>query len=57
LKYNTGKEEEKYNSLWNIASDFNVHMSFSKEEIKTMLDDYVDNNRLAYGLVIFLNMP
>ena len=34
-------EEHKYNSPWNIASDFNVDMSFSKEEIGTMLDDYM----------------
>ncbi|NMM64018.1 AAA family ATPase [Clostridium sp. P21] len=36
-------EERKYNSPWNIASDFDVDMSFSKEEIKTMLDDYEEN--------------
>ncbi|WP_251862238.1 AAA family ATPase [Clostridium sp. Marseille-Q2269] len=36
-------EEHKYNSPWNIASDFDVDMSFSVEEIKTMLDDYVEN--------------
>ncbi|MDF2505983.1 AAA family ATPase [Clostridium sp.] len=34
-------EEHKYNSPWNIASDFDVDMSFSKEEIGTMLDDYI----------------
>ncbi|ADK14057.1 putative AAA-ATPase [Clostridium ljungdahlii DSM 13528] len=34
-------EEYKYNSPWNIASDFDVNMSFSKKEIGTMLDDYV----------------
>lgn len=34
-------QEHKYNSPWNIASDFDVDMSFSKEEIETMLDDYV----------------
>ncbi len=36
-------EEHKYNSPWNIATDFNVDMSFSKEEIITMLDDYTEN--------------
>lgn len=36
-------EEHKYNSPWNIASDFDVDMSFSKKEIRTMLDDYVRN--------------
>ncbi|GAE02679.1 hypothetical protein CBO05C_2369 [Clostridium botulinum B str. Osaka05] len=39
-------EEHKYNSPWNIASDFDVNMSFSIEEIKTMLDDYVGNKKV-----------
>ncbi|MBR1390730.1 MAG: AAA-like domain-containing protein [Lachnospiraceae bacterium] len=33
-------EEQKYNSPWNIAADFNVDMSFSAEEIATMLSEY-----------------
>lgn len=33
-------EESKYNSPWNIAIDFNVDMSFSEEEISTMLEEY-----------------
>jgi hypothetical protein len=37
------EEEKKYNSPWNIASDFDVDMSFSKDEIGTMLDDYIEN--------------
>lgn len=40
-------EEHKYNSPWNIASDFNVDMSFSKEEISTMLDDYMKNTGIG----------
>ena len=36
-------EEHKYNSPWNIASDFEVDMSFLPEEIKTMLNDYEEN--------------
>jgi len=40
------EEEQKYNSPWNIASDFDVDMSFSKEEIITMLDDYVKNKEV-----------
>ncbi|RXI44936.1 AAA family ATPase [Clostridium tetani] len=39
-------EEHKYNSPWNIASDFDVDMSFSIDEIKTMLDDYVENKEV-----------
>ena len=33
-------EEKKYNSPWNIAADFNVDMSFSPQEIATMLQEY-----------------
>ena len=36
-------EEHKYNSPWNIASNFEVDMSFSAEEISTMLDEYVED--------------
>jgi hypothetical protein len=41
------EEEKKYNSPWNIASDFDVDMSFSKNEIGTMLDDYMENKGVA----------
>lgn len=47
-------EEKKYNSPWNIAVDFDVDMSFSEAEIKTMLNDYeaehhtgMDQDRIA----------
>jgi hypothetical protein len=33
-------EERKYNSLWNIAADFNVDMTFHPDEIITMLNEY-----------------
>jgi hypothetical protein len=33
-------EEQKYNSPWNIAADFNVDMTFSPREISTMLISY-----------------
>lgn len=32
--------EIKYNSPWNIASDFNIDMSFSSQDIATMLTEY-----------------
>lgn len=35
--------EHKYNSPWNIASDFDIDMSFSVEEISTMLEEYTEN--------------
>ncbi|MBF0224811.1 MAG: AAA-like domain-containing protein [Desulfobacterales bacterium] len=38
-------DEQKYNSPWNIAVDFKVDLSFSPEEIRTMLDEYrIDKN-------------
>ncbi len=33
--------EQKYNSPWNIATDFKVDMNFYPNEIKPMLDEYV----------------
>ncbi|MDZ7878179.1 MAG: AAA family ATPase [Saprospiraceae bacterium] len=33
-------EEQKYNSPWNIAADFNVNMNLQAAEIKPMLDAY-----------------
>ena len=39
LKFRT-EEEHKSNSPWNIAADFNIDMSFSKNEISAMLDEY-----------------
>ena len=34
------EEEQKYNSPWNIASDYNVDLSFQVNEIIPMLEDY-----------------
>ena len=43
--------EKKYNSPWNIAVDFKINMSFSPDEISTMLNDYsIDKN-------ISMNIP
>ncbi|MGL4910796.1 MAG: AAA family ATPase, partial [Romboutsia sp.] len=33
-------DEKKLNSPWNIAVDFDIDMSFSTEEIETMLNEY-----------------
>ena len=41
------EEEAKYNSPWNIATDFTVDMSFSPEEISTMLDEYCMENSIS----------
>lgn len=37
-------EERKYNSPWNIASDFNIDMSLSVKEIASMLSDYENDH-------------
>lgn len=37
------EEESKYNSPWNIAADFDVDMSFSPEDIATMLAVYEED--------------
>lgn len=39
------EEEHKVNSPWNIASDFNVDMSFSKEDIAGMIYEYEKDYR------------
>lgn len=46
-------EEHKYNSPWNIASDFDVDMSFSTEEIGTMLEDYIQSKRVILDKTYF----
>lgn len=44
------EQEKKYNSPWNIAVDFNIDMSFSPEEIATMLDEYVKETGIAMDI-------
>jgi len=44
LKINPNTEF-KYNSPWNIATDFTVDMSFDPDEIATMLTDYVADKK------------
>lgn len=39
-------EQQKYNSPWNIAFDFQVDLSFSAIEIATMLTDYVKDKKV-----------
>lgn len=45
-----GEEEAKFNSPWNIAVDFNIDMSFSEEEISTMLKQYCCENNLDMNI-------
>ena len=46
LKFRDGTDT-RYNSPWNIAVGFNVDMSFSIEEINTMLSEYNTENDLS----------
>lgn len=36
--------EHQYNSPWNIAADFRVDMSFTREDIAGMLNEYAEEN-------------
>lgn len=38
------EEEHQYNSPWNIAAKFNLDMSFSADQIATMLQEYVSDS-------------
>lgn len=44
------EEDEKYNSPWNIAVDFNVDMSFSPQEISTILNEYCLGNSISMAV-------
>nr|WP_211231333.1 AAA-like domain-containing protein [Halonatronum saccharophilum] len=43
-------EEQKYNSPWNIAVNFNVEMSFNPKEIETMLREYKDGKGIEIDI-------
>ena len=47
-----GEVEISYNSPWNIAIDFEVNMSFSVDEISTMLIDYEKDNNTGMDIKI-----
>jgi len=49
MKIRDNKESE-YNSPWNIAVDFKVDMSFSVDEIYSMLADYEKNNKTGMDI-------
>ena len=42
--------ERKYNSPWNIATDFNVDMTFHPEEIAQMLRDYENDTHTGMDI-------
>ena len=49
LKLHPG-EEQKLNSPWNIAVDFNVDLSFNPIEIATMLSDYSKSEKVEMDI-------
>lgn len=51
IKLKIRKENEhQYNSPWNIAEDFCVDMSFSSDEISTMLVDYENDHHTSMDI-------
>ena len=44
------EEGRIFNSPWNIAASFDVDMSFSSEEISTMLDDYESDHKTGMDI-------
>lgn len=40
-------QEKKYNSPWNIAVNFDIDMSFSSNEIETMLNQYCEESKIS----------
>lgn len=51
LKLQVRKEKEhQYNSPWNIAAKFEVDMSFSKEDIKKMLEEYEEEQHTGMDM-------
>ena len=43
-------EEKKFNSPWNIATEFEVEMSFNPKEISTMLADYEKEHKTGMNI-------
>ncbi|HLP49234.1 MAG TPA: AAA-like domain-containing protein, partial [Candidatus Kapabacteria bacterium] len=46
-------EEPKFNSPWNIAVDFKVDLSFSVNEIQSMLEDYSTEQHVTLDIPYF----
>ena len=49
------EENRVFNSPWNIASDFKLDMSFSVEEIKTILEEYVNETNIFMDIDLLAN--
>lgn len=50
------EEQHQYNSPWNIATDFKVDMSFSKDDIRGMLQQYEQECHTGMDLVQMADM-
>jgi hypothetical protein len=48
-------EEQKFNSPWNIATEFDVDMSFNSQEISTMLMDYEADTKTGMDIMEISN--
>lgn len=44
------ESDSRFNSPWNISAKFKVNMSFSPEEIETMLEDYSRENSIDFNI-------
>jgi len=44
------EKDRGFNSPWNIAADFKLDMSFSGEEIKNMLEEYVNETNIKMDI-------
>ncbi|HLP59106.1 MAG TPA: AAA-like domain-containing protein [Candidatus Deferrimicrobium sp.] len=54
LKIKIRKDSEpKFNSPWNIAVDFKVDLSFSVNEIQSMLEDYSNDQQVTLDISYF----
>ena len=49
LKFRDGTDT-RYNSPWNIATNFDVDMSFNSSEIASMLIEYNNDNKLSFDI-------
>ena len=50
------EDEHKYNSPWNIAADFKIDMSFSKEEIAGMLKEYENDHSTGMNISLMAEL-
>ncbi len=49
------EKDRVFNSPWNVAADFRVDMSFSSEEIETMLNEYVNETGISMDIKLMAN--